>query len=92
MRRSRTTAGTVAILALALVVAATVALAQGGYDLSWWTGDGGGGVSRGGPYALSGTIGQPDAGALVGGQYALSGGFWGSAAYRVYLPTVLRSY
>jgi hypothetical protein len=94
MRHSKITTGAIAVLALALLAAATVTLAQGGYDLSWWTGDGGGGVSRGGRYALSGTIGQPDAGAMVGGQYALSGGFWAgvAAAYHVYLPTVLRSY
>ncbi len=32
----------------ALLLLASVALAQGGYDLSWWTVDGGGGTSSGG--------------------------------------------
>jgi hypothetical protein len=33
----------------------------GPYELTWYTIDGGGGVSRGGQYVLTGTIGQPDA-------------------------------
>ncbi|MBU0490862.1 MAG: hypothetical protein KKA73_03460 [Chloroflexi bacterium] len=73
-----------------------IARAQGGYDLSWWTVDGGGyTVSTGGGYELGGTIGQPDAGQLTGGTYTLGGGFWsgGAAAiqYQLYLPLVLRS-
>lgn len=49
----------------------------GPYDLSWFSVDGGGGTSSGGPYSLSGTIGQPDAGGpLSGGNYTLVGGFW----------------
>jgi hypothetical protein len=76
------------------------AQAQGGYDLSWWTVDGGGGtVSDGGSqYSLTGTVGQPDAGAaLTGGGYKLVGGFWnaggpakGSDANNIYLPLILR--
>jgi len=71
------------------------ALAQGGYDLSWWTADGGGQTfSTGGGYSLGGTIGQPDAGLLSGSGYTLAGGFWSGATaiYRVYLPLVLRSF
>ena len=75
-----------------------IARAQGGYDLSWWTVDGGGyTVSTGGGYELGGTIGQPDAGAMIGGAYTLVGGFWGGGAvsgtpgpHRIYLPLVLR--
>jgi hypothetical protein len=65
---------------------------QSGYDLSWWTVDGGGWMfSSGGGYDLGGTAGQPDAGWLSGGSYTLGGGFWGGGAlaavlYRVYLP------
>lgn len=57
---------------------AAIAFAQsGGYDLSWWTVDGGGATfSTGGAYRLGGTIGQPDAGELSGGNYTLYGGFW----------------
>jgi len=67
----------------------------GGYDLTWWTVDGGGvsvGVESPNPYVLIGTIGQPDAGAMSGGGYTLVGGFWGGAAslYKVYLPLVTK--
>ncbi|HGX93327.1 MAG TPA: hypothetical protein ENK35_08440 [Candidatus Tenderia sp.] len=87
------------LLILALILATTMAAAgvvyaQGGYDLSWWTVDGGGGVLSNGGYALNATVGQPDAGAtLTGGNYTLVGGFWGAGAvgYQVYLPIVLRN-
>ena len=83
-----------ALVILALLVA--VALAQsGGYDLSWWTVDGGAGTLEGNGYTLSGTIGQPDAAVWQGNAYTLAGGFWGSrpgpVAYDVYLPLVLRN-
>jgi hypothetical protein len=63
-----------------------------GYDLSWSTIDGGGGMSSNDIYTLNGSIGQPDAGTLAGTGYTLTGGFWGgrTAQYRVYLPLVLR--
>jgi hypothetical protein len=84
-----------ALLALtALLLLASVAFAQGGYDISWFTVDGGGGTSSGAPYTLSGTAGQPDAGVLSGGTYALAGGFWPGPApppHAVYLPLVLRA-
>ena len=73
-----------------------VALAQGGYELSWWTVDGGGGTfSTGGGYSMGATAGQPDAGVLAGGGYTLGGGFWRGGAvtlppFHVYLPIVLR--
>jgi len=89
-------------LGLALLLVATILVmivggvaAQGGYDLSWWTADGGGYTfSAGGDYSLGGTIGQPDAGLLTGPGYILAGGFWSGAGqpYRVYLPLVVRSY
>jgi hypothetical protein len=72
-----------------------VGLAQGGYELSWWTVDGGGQMySIGGGYELGGTIGQPDAGVLTGGGYTLGGGFWRGGSkiapwYEVYLPLVV---
>jgi len=80
-------------ICLVLLLAGGV-LAQGGYDLSWWTVDGGGYTfSGGGGYSLGETIGQPDAGLLTGPGYQLSGGFWtGGGPYRVYLPVTLRSY
>ena len=87
------------LLALALLLSAAPVLAQDGYDLSWWTVDGGGGSSPpGSGYSLGGTVGQPDAAVWAAGggsptPYSLSGGFWvGSALqdYVIYLPVVLR--
>ena len=45
-------------------------------DFSWFTVDGGGGVSTFGVYEISGTIGQPDAGDATAGNLRLEGGFW----------------
>ena len=50
--------------------------AAGPYQISWYTIDGGGGTSTGGPYTLTGTIGQPDAGYSNSDKYELLGGFW----------------
>ncbi len=66
---------TVPVLILISSIQAT-AQSGGGYDLSWFTIDGGGGTSSGEGYELSGTIGQPDAGVMAGGSYVLVGGFW----------------
>jgi hypothetical protein len=76
-----------------LLVPIVAAQTGGGYDLTWSSIDGGGGVSTGGGYSLTGAIGQPDAGLqMTGGGYTLNGGFWTGAApnYRVFLPLVLR--
>jgi len=78
-----------------LVVGTATAQAQsgGGYDLTWWTADGGGSRLTGSRYVLQGTAGQPDAGALNGGGYSLAGGFWGGGAaggYDLFLPLILR--
>ena len=66
-----------------------------GYDLSWWTVDGGGGTVNGGGYTMMGTAGQADTGpALSGGGYTLTGGFWagrsagGPTSHTTYLPVV----
>lgn len=84
------------VIAMLVLFAISSALAAGGLAIPWWTADGGGGDSSGGPYALSGTIGQPDAGVLSGGDFALSGGFWVSGGAsppvtggnQIYLPLV----
>ncbi len=63
-------------IALSLAV---VALGSGpGFDLSWYSVDGGGELDiAGGGFELSATIGQPDAGtAMSGGDFELIGGFW----------------
>jgi len=68
----------VVLITLTILLLVSVALAQtgNGFDLTWFTVDGGGSTSSGGPYVLSGTIGQSDAGGLSGGSYMLVGGFW----------------
>jgi hypothetical protein len=90
-------------LSLALVLSAfltnvTWAQQGDGYELSWWTLDGGGGTASGGGFSLNGTAGQSEAGAILsGGDYTLVSGFWSSAGvnagvaeYKIYLPLVLR--
>jgi hypothetical protein len=61
-------------LALLLV---SVALAQigDGFEISWFTVDGRGGTSSGGPYTLNGTVGQAAAERLSVGPYTLAGVF-----------------
>ena len=92
MKRVRVV-GLIAVLGL-LAAAAGVAFAQnGGYEIDWWTVDGGGGTSEGGDFALSGTVGQADAGTMSGGDYVLTGGFWGGVnalPYDVYVPLVIK--
>ena len=62
------------VLFVCLLLFSLPALAD--YDISWYTIDGGGGVSSGGAYIIRGTAGQPEAGAMSGGDYELLGGFW----------------
>ena len=75
----------------------STALATNGYQISWRTVDGGGGVSKsaGGEYTLQGTIGQHDAGSSQGGTYNLDGGFWVRGIlnlldFIIHLPLVLK--
>ena len=83
-----------ALAALLLLLAGAAWAQTAGYNLSWWTVDGGGVTSlASGGYALGGTVGQPDAGVISGGGYTLGGGFWGGGAAGVesrelYLPLV----
>ena len=85
----------VCVLGLLPIAAGSIP-AQNGYDLNWWTVDGGGGTSNGNGYSLSGTLGQADSGSMSGGQYAINAGFWNP--YRaanpprpsIYLPVVIR--
>ncbi|GIV08242.1 MAG: hypothetical protein KatS3mg019_0333 [Fimbriimonadales bacterium] len=67
-------------MTIAALVGIAAAQSGGGYDLSWWTIDGGGiTFATGGSFDLGGTIGQPDAtslNALTGGAFTLTGGFW----------------
>jgi len=72
-----------------IILAAALSASAQNYSIDWYTIDGGGGTSSGGPYTLSGTIGQPDAGLHTGGNYTLVGGFWGAfAVQQVGAPTL----
>jgi uncharacterized membrane protein len=95
--RRRRQAGKAFLALVAFLLLISLAFAQDAYEIPWFTVDGGGGNSSGGPYILSGTIGQPDAGELGGGTYTLTGGFWTGIAgpmpplFAIYLPLVLRA-
>jgi hypothetical protein len=100
MRRQRTTWAPVLLVLCSALFAMRLTSREthaqgGGYDLSWWTVDGGGGSISAGGYALAGIIGQSDPGLLLGGDYTLGGGFWGGGAlageYTAYLPLVVRN-
>ena len=86
----------VILIAIVVLIVASVALAQGGQlGLPWSKIAGGGGTAEDGArYALSGTMGQSDAGTLSDGtRFSLSGGFWGPigpvpAGHEVFLPLV----
>ncbi|MDX9956703.1 MAG: hypothetical protein RBT75_21570 [Anaerolineae bacterium] len=82
--------------ALAPAPAGAPAQAGDGYELRWWTVDGGGNQLAGGDFVLLGTAGQPEAGnVLSGGGFELSSGFWPGAAvitrHTVFLPLVMRN-
>ena len=82
------------LLILTLLLLLTfVALAQGGYDLSWRAIAGGSGRMTSARYTLMGTVGQPLAGATVSSGRALCSGFWCGvvAEYHIYLPMVIRN-
>ena len=85
------------ILTLAVVclllggLAISAASATGGYSVSWYTFDDGGGVSSSPAYTVMGTIGQPDAGYhnTSTGSENLTGGFWSWVArYLSFAPLI----
>ena len=86
---------TVILVAVALLLLASVTIALEEYQVDWWTVDGGGSArSNADGYILSGSAGQPDAGLLTSEIYVLSGGFWDGVPAlareeRIYLPVLL---
>jgi hypothetical protein len=64
------------LMAVGVVVLAADVLADGTYDLRFWNGAGGGGVSSSGAVELSSTIAQPLAGRSTNGTLVLESGFW----------------
>jgi hypothetical protein len=82
------------LLLVILLGAGVVFAAPDSFNLSWWTVDGGGAVSKlsGGSYSLQGTTGQVDAGLHSNGSFILSGGFWNptitDSTNTIYLPII----
>jgi hypothetical protein len=67
----------VCLLIGGLAISAASANGVSPYSVSWYTFDGGGGVSTSPGYTIMGTIGQPDAGLQnTSTGYNLTGGFW----------------
>ena len=82
------------LLVLVLAGWGVVFSASDEYRITWWTVNGGGGISNGGEYQLHGTSGQSNAGtSLQGGAYRLHGGFWQAPAAphttAIYLPLIM---
>ena len=79
------------VLALSLV-AAGLALANGGVERPRWVLGGGASDSAAGSVTLRATLGQPVVGVVSGGDVTLGQGFWhgGAPGYNVYLPLVIR--
>jgi len=79
-----------------LLFSGQAVLAANGYAITWWSVDGGGGMSTGGSYTVNGTIGQTDTALLTGSGFSLQGGFWSypgidlSSGTMLYLPSVVR--
>ncbi|MCK4661001.1 MAG: immunoglobulin domain-containing protein [Phycisphaerae bacterium] len=65
-------------MTLLVILSASLAQADDGFSLTWYTIDGGGMTfHEGGGFRLGGTTGQPDAGVVhSGGGFTLTGGFW----------------
>ena len=61
---------------ITILLSSLIATTSADYSIEWYTIDGGGGRSGGGPYELIGTIGQADASTMIGGDYEVLGGFW----------------
>jgi hypothetical protein len=83
----------VVTLALALVLVAGLALAQGTVGRPREVLSGGASESAAGGVSLRGTLGQPVVGAVSssGGDLTLAQGFWhGAAQVRIYLPLATR--
>ena len=84
-----------ALAALFLLVGSVLAMSSTNYRLDWYvllTG-GGGGPSSSTNYAVNFTVGQTSIGTSSSTNYRGCLGYWcGAAAYRIYLPLILKNY
>jgi hypothetical protein len=90
--------GLILIVLILLLFSVVIVAAQNGYDIPWWSIDGGAQTSSEDLFTLNGIAGQPDAGrAMTGGDYQVTGGYWqasesggGEEKFKVFLPNILR--
>ncbi len=59
-----------------LALACAPGTAAQDFAIDWYTIDGGGGASSGGPFSLTGTIGEAESVAMSGGGFSIEGGVW----------------
>ena len=81
-----------ALMLALILVAAGVALANGGLSRPREVVGGGASDSTAGDVTLRATLGQPVVGPVSGGGVTLGQGFWRGApwGYKIYLPLVIR--
>ena len=96
MSRKRHKIFLILCLIVLILFSGQAVFAANGYAITWWSVDGGGGMSTGGIYTVNGTIGQTDTVLLSGSGFSLQGGFWSypgidlSSGTMLYLPSVVR--
>jgi len=82
------------VLVASLLLAGLAVAATSSHSIDWRVMAGGGGSGAAGTRSLDGTIGQALVGVGGSGDTALCAGFWcrwaERAAFRVYLPIILR--
>jgi hypothetical protein len=71
----KSTIPTLGLLWMLACGSAPTLLAQS-FSIDWYTIDGGGGTSSGGPFSLTGTIAEPETAVMSGGGFTIEGGFW----------------
>lgn len=80
------------LVVVALLVAASVAVAAGSLEISRYAVGGGGGRAAAGDYVMDATIGQAVVGTFDTAVAEICAGFWcGMGEYKVYLPVIMRS-
>lgn len=101
MKQFTTTMRITMLMALALLLVVSIALAQASdnYDLSWHVVSGGGGPMSSTNYAINGTIGQAAIGPAVSINHELGAGYWygviiqiGPVEFKIYLPLIFKNY
>ena len=65
------------IVVLLLLAAVVVSAVDLGYEVKWWSINGGAQISSGDGFSLTGIAGQPEAGpGMTGDDFTVSGGYW----------------